>query len=109
MSWSRPKKVNATAPVAIKGVAIAPGAGEPRERIAAGTTTSTIKFVTRDIFTSGARVKDRKKASAIAAVSSGTPGTRRSIIFFLRRRPVFSGASFLTGFRSEERRVGKEG
>ena len=84
------------APVAMSGLKLSPIVAERRTKIIPPMTSSMIKLVASPIFTSGARERQRKKASAEAAASSGIPGNCFSKKFL--PAVSFSAFAFLVVF-----------
>ncbi len=82
MSWLKPRNINTTAPVAESVLRLSLMSAERRTKIIVPKIRIIKKFVPSIIFTSGARVRQRKKAIAEAMASSGTPGICLSMRFF---------------------------
>ena len=86
-----------TAPVAMNGFACSGGACEPRTKNIAPNTNSMTNDVVNDSLTSGARVIERKEASAIAVASCGTAGISFSRKLAARRWVAFASGGFFVG------------
>ena len=75
------------APVAMNGLKLSPRVAERRKKIIEPKISNIMIFVANAIFTSGARTRERKNASANAAASSGTQGSCLSSGFLLAAMP----------------------
>ena len=83
MRWLIPRRVNTMGPLATNNFKLSLRLDIRRAKNIVPKSSSMMKLVASAIFTSGARVRQRKKASASAAASSGIPGSCLSRKFFL--------------------------